>query len=157
SWDRFFRVVDAALHFCQRWRLTPSRRRALAAAERWMIERFDGSDGLGAIYPPMVWSIVALRSLGYAENSPELQYCYERVDGLLIEENDTVRLRPCKSPVWDTAITLRALSAAGLSSRHEAVTGAVRWLLDRQIERKGDWAETTEVAPGGWCFEYANE
>ncbi len=64
SWDRFFRVTDKALHFCQRWGFVPQRRRALEAAKRWMIERFEGSDGLGAIFPPMIWSIVALRSLG---------------------------------------------------------------------------------------------
>ena len=157
SWDRFFRVVDRCLHFCQRWRLLPARRRALAAAERWMIERFAGSDGLGAIFPPMVWSIIALRCLGYKDDSPEMRYCYERLDGLLIEEADTVRLQPCKSPVWDTALTLRALSASGLSTRHEAVAPAIEWLLDRQIDRYGDWAQTTDAVPGGWCFEHANE
>ncbi len=157
SWDRFFRVTDRMLHFAQRWKLLPTRRRAIKAVERWMIERFEGSDGLGAIYPPMVWSIVALRSLGYAEDSPELQYCYERLEGLLIEEGDTVRLQPCKSPVWDTAFTLCALTSSGLSARHEASTAAVNWLLDRQTQRKGDWARTTSAPPGGWCFEYANE
>ena len=31
------------------------------------------------------------------------------------------------------------------------------WLLDRQIKRRGDWAETVAAKPGGWAFEYANE
>ncbi len=157
SWDRFFRVTDKALHFCQRWNLLPRRERALEAARQWMIERFQGSDGLGAIFPPMIWSIVALRCLGYTDDSPELKYCYERVDGLLIEEGDTIRLQPCKSPVWDTSITLRALAASGLPAQHEAFTSGIRWLLDRQVRRKGDWAQTTRAEPGGWCFEYANE
>ena len=34
---------------------------------------------------------------------------------------------------------------------------AMRWLLDRQIRRPGDWAETVDAEPGGWCFEYHNE
>ena len=157
SWDRFFRVTDKVLHFCQRWRLLPQRRRALEAAKRWMIERFEGSDGLGAIFPPMIWSIVALRSLGYADDSPELKYCYERLDGLLIEEGDMIRLQPCKSPVWDTAITLRSLAASGISGQHEAIAAGARWLLDRQIHRPGDWAKKTKAEPGGWCFEHANE
>jgi squalene-hopene/tetraprenyl-beta-curcumene cyclase len=156
SWDRFFRLTDKAMHFCQRWNLLPRRKRALEAARQWMLERFEGSDGLGAIFPPMIWSIVALRCLGYADDSPELRYCYERLDGLLIEEEDTIRLQPCKSPVWDTSITLRALAASGLPAQHEAFTAGVRWLLDRQITRPGDWAHTTNVEPGGWCFEHAN-
>ena len=61
SWDRFFRVVEGALKWTQRLRLVPFRRRAIAAAERWMLDRFEQSDGLGAIYPPIVFSIVALR------------------------------------------------------------------------------------------------
>ena len=28
-----------------------------------MTERFSGSDGLGAIFPPIIWSIVALRAM----------------------------------------------------------------------------------------------
>ncbi|MBI2824647.1 MAG: squalene--hopene cyclase [Planctomycetia bacterium] len=157
SWDRFFRVVDRLLHACQRWHILPARRRALTVALAWMCERFQGSDGLGAIFPPMVWSIVALRALGYEDDSPELRYCYEQLDGLIIEEEETVRLQPCKSPVWDTAITLRALASRGVSPRHDAVVPAVRWLLDRQIDRAGDWAKTTPASAGGWCFEHRNE
>jgi squalene-hopene/tetraprenyl-beta-curcumene cyclase len=156
SWDRFFRTIDKALHFCQRWNLLPRRKRALAAAKQWMLERFENSDGLGAIFPPMIWSIVALRSLGYTDDSPELKYCYERLDGLLIEEGDMIRLQPCKSPVWDTSITLRALAASGLPAQHEAFTSGIRWLLDRQVRQEGDWAKKTRAEPGGWCFEYAN-
>ena len=96
-----------------------------------MLDRFENSDGLGAIFPPMIWSIVALRSLGYADDSPELKYCHERLDGLLIEEGDMIRLQPCKSPVWDTSITLRALAASGLPAQHEAFASGIRWLLDR--------------------------
>ena len=105
-----------------------------------MIERFDGSDGLGAIYPPMVWSIVALRA--------RLQGRLARVAVLpraarwaVIEEGDTVRLQPCKSPVWDTAITLRALSAAGLSSQHDAVNRAHATGCWIGRYAQGDWAE----------------
>ena len=79
SWDRFFRIVEGMLKWGQRLRLMPWRRRAIAAAERWMLERFEHSDGLGAIYPPIVWSIVALRCLGYDDQSEPLQYCYKQL------------------------------------------------------------------------------
>ena len=157
SWDRFFRCVDAAWKGLQRAKLLPFRKRALAAAERWMIDRFEGSDGLGAIFPPMVWSVIALRCLGYRDDSPELRYCYERLEGLFIEEDDTLRLQPCKSPVWDTALTLRALTASGVAGDHPAIVKAVDWLLDMQIHRPGDWCAKVEAEPGGWCFEHAND
>ncbi|HEV7223579.1 MAG TPA: terpene cyclase/mutase family protein [Pirellulales bacterium] len=157
SWDRFFRTVDAALKWRQRSKFKPLRGPALAAAERWMLQRFQGSDGLGAIFPPMVWSVIALRCLGYPDDSPELRYCYERLEGLFIEEDDTLRLQPCKSPVWDTALSLRAVAAGGVGPAHPAISKAVDWLLDMQIHRPGDWTAKVKAAPGGWCFEHAND
>ncbi len=35
-----------------------------------MIERLNHSDGLGAIYPPMMYSVMALDVLGYAPDDP---------------------------------------------------------------------------------------
>ena len=105
----------------------------------------------------MIWSIIALRCLGYADDSREMKYCREHLDGLIIEENGMVRLQPCKSPVWDTAITLRALWASGLEPAHPAARRAVDWLLEREVRRRGDWSKTVWAEPGGWCFEYANE
>lgn len=156
SWDRFFRTVDRSLKFLARTGRMPGREKAIRGAAKWMIERFEGSDGLGAIFPPMVWSVIALKCLGYADDSPEMQYCHERLDGLIIEEADTARLQPCKSPVWDTAISLRALRAAGMASDQESIEAAVDWLLDNEIRFKGDWAQTVDCPPAGWCFEHAN-
>ncbi|OHB70373.1 MAG: squalene--hopene cyclase [Planctomycetes bacterium RBG_13_63_9] len=159
SWDRFFRTTDAILKWCQRHRLLPLRSRAIAKAEKWMLERFRDSDGLGAIYPPIVWCILALRCLGYDDDSPEMQQCLGQLDDLVIDDHDaeTVRLQPCKSPVWDTAITLRAISASGIGHDSPPVCRAVDWLLQKQVTRRGDWAETVDVEPGGWSFEYRND
>ena len=157
SWDRFFRTVDRGLKFLERNHWMPCRERAIRTAANWMIDRFEGSDGLGAIFPPMIWSVIALRCLGYSDDSPEMRYCLERLDGLIIEDEHHARLQPCKSPVWDTAIALRALHDAGISSDHESASSAVDWLLDNEVRFKGDWTETVDCEPGGWCFEHANQ
>ncbi len=159
SWDRFFRTVDRLMKWCRRCRLLPLRRRALKAAQRWMLKRFHNSDGLGAIYPPIIWSLAALRCLGYPDDSPEVVYCRRQLEDLVLESETSraVRIQPCKSPVWDTAITLRALRAGGVRPDHPAVVRAVEWLLDKQITRRGDWAETVDAEPGGWCFEHHND
>lgn len=157
SWDRFFRIVDGSLKFCRNRGALPLRRRALAKAEAWMLERFEASDGLGAIFPPIVWSLIALKCQGYAEDSPEVEYCHQQLNGLILRDGDALRLQPCKSPVWDTAITLRALAASGLPADHPAVADAVDWLLENEVRRPGDWAANTQAEPGGWCFEHNNE
>ncbi len=52
-------------------------------AERWMLDRFVDSDGLGAIFPPIVWSRIALECLGYDRNSAEVRYCDEQLNVLI--------------------------------------------------------------------------
>ncbi|MBN2291959.1 MAG: squalene--hopene cyclase, partial [Pirellulales bacterium] len=152
SWDHFFRVLDRMLKFHQRHQIRPLRRRAVRLAEEWMLKRFKGSDGLGAIFPPIIWSIVALRCLGYEDDSPEVQECHKQLDALIIEDygllsddtgfddSGTIRLQPCKSPVWDTALTARALADCGMAPDHPVYCRAVDWLLDKQILVPGDWS-----------------
>lgn len=157
SWDKFFRRVDRTFKWLEGRRLRPLRRRALKQAEKWMTDRFAHSDGLGAIFPPIIWSIVALKCLGYRDDSPELRYNFEQLEALTIEEADTVRLQPCLSPVWDTVITLRALAVAGTQLSDTRAMSAVDWLLGKEVTRPGDWAKNVSAAPGGWFFEYHNE
>jgi squalene-hopene/tetraprenyl-beta-curcumene cyclase len=101
--------------------------------------------------------VIALRCLGYRDDSPEMRYCLEQLESLTIYEGDTARLQPCKSPVWDTALTLRALAASGPTAEDPSVHRAVEWLLSKEVTRAGDWARSVPAEPGGWCFEYANE
>jgi squalene-hopene/tetraprenyl-beta-curcumene cyclase len=158
SWDRFFRTIDGMLKWCQRRRLTPLRRRAIARCERWMLDRFHDSDGLGAIFPPIVWSILALHALGYDDESEPVRECHRQLDALIVEDEEkgTLRLQPCKSPVWDTTITLRALAESGVCSESRAMNRGLRWLIGKQTRRPGDWAKTVRAEAGGWFFEYHN-
>src|SRR5690606_19721489 len=99
----------------------------------------------------------ALKCLGYADDSPEVLYNHRELEKLMIREDDTLRLQPCQSPVWDTAITLRALEAAGTPANASCVAQAIDWLLEREVRRPGDWAKTVQASPGGWYFEHRNE
>ena len=155
AWRTFFRTVDATWKLAERLRIRPQRRRALRCAEEWMLERFADSDGLGAIFPPIVWSVVALRCLGYSAGSAEVRDCLQQLKSLMIEEDEMIRLQPCKSPVWDTAITLRALAATE-SPPGELVTSCVDWLLAKEVRRSGDWHVNVKTEPTGWFFEYEN-
>ncbi len=157
SWEAIFRRLDKTLKLLERYRIRPFRRRALEKAKTWMINRFVASDGLGAIFPPIIWSIVALKSLGYRDDSLEVRYCHEQLKGLFIEDQGSLRLQPCKSPVWDTAITLRSLARAGVKSSHSSIRRAISWLLSKEVTRRGDWSETVDTDPGGWFFEYHND
>lgn len=157
NWNRIFTQLDATWKQIERWKLIPFRGTAIRRAADWMIERFVDSDGLGAIFPPMVWSVVALKCLGYSNDAPILVQALEQLENLVISENDTDRLQPCHSPVWDTAIATIALRDSGLPAGHPSLRRSVDWLLDREVHHKGDWSKRQpDAAPGGWYFEFAN-
>ena len=162
DWHRFFYGLDRAYKAADAVRLRPLRRAAMGRAERWILDRLVGSDGLGAIFPPIVWTVVGLRCLGYAETSPEVAGQLHELDRLTLPGEDpagrpTLRVQPCKSPVWDTAIATIALRESGLPPHHPAVREAADWLLAAEIRTPGDAGlRDPKLDPGGWCFEYRN-
>jgi squalene-hopene/tetraprenyl-beta-curcumene cyclase len=158
SWTNVFLVTDRALKWADRWLPRAWRAPGLRAARRWVFDHLENSDGLGAIYPPMVYTVIALKCLGYDDDSPLMRWAVRQLDDLMIEEAGKVRFQPCVSPVWDTAIATIALADARVDDDHPALVNAVRWLLDREIRRPGDWSvRRPGVEPSGWPFEYRNE
>lgn len=158
DWAGLFRLGDRVWKLAETCGLKPLRSMAVLQAREWMLERFSHSDGLGAIFPPIIWSVVALRCLGYEEDSPEVAGQLAELEKLTIREGTTVRLEPCRSPVWDTALTTLALREAGVSTSHPAIRKSVDWLLSKEVRQPGDWSKThPDVEPGGWYFEFNNE
>jgi squalene-hopene/tetraprenyl-beta-curcumene cyclase len=158
TWRSLFLAADAAIKLTERLRLLPFRRKAVHRATQWMLLHFEHSAGLGAIFPPIVYSLIALRVLGYEDHHPQVVRAMRELENLEIEQNGTLRLQPCMSPVWDTAIALNALMEAGVSRSHPAVLAAARWLLSKEVRLHGDWSvKRPRLEPGGWYFEFANE
>ena len=138
NWRAFFSGVDWSLKLIEKLRLRPFRKVAVRRATNWMLERFVDSDGLGAIFPPIIWSVISLRCLGYDEDSPEVQAQLDELRELVISEEDTDRLQPCKSPVWDTSIAAIALRDAGVSPEHPVLKRTIDWLLNKEVRTAGD-------------------
>jgi squalene-hopene/tetraprenyl-beta-curcumene cyclase len=165
SWRNFFLVLNQLIHFCERFNIRPLRYLAIKRAEKWMLERFERSDGLGAIYPGILNSIVALRCLGYSTDDPQVIRALDEFEKLGIDEpgipdhsEPTFRMAPCYSPVWDTAYAMFALGESGIPKDDPRLLKAADWMLSKEVRSKGDWAvKVRSVAPGGWYFEFNNE
>jgi squalene-hopene/tetraprenyl-beta-curcumene cyclase len=158
AWSRTFETLDRALHRYERRPVPALRRRALAAAERWIVDRQERDGSWGGIQPPWVWSIVALRALGYPLDHPVLELAFAGLDSFTVEDDDGRRLEACQSPVWDTALAAIALLDAGLPRDHEAVERSAEWLAGREVRIRGDWAvRRPDLPAGGFPFEYAND
>ncbi len=153
-----FKHVDRAIKVWERRGLKNVRVKAIREAERWMLERTRYTDGLGAIYPAMMYGIMALQSLGYADDQPDLLEAVRHFENLILESETRFQFQPAVSPVWDTAICAYALGETGAGPSAEALTKAADWLLSKEVRRKGDWAiKRPGLTPSGWAFEFANE
>lgn len=166
SWRNFFLLCDRMTHWFERIHIRPLRAIALKKAEKWMLERFEMSDGLGAIYPGILNSIVALRCLGYSLDDPQVIRAIDEFEKLGIDEPNgtedypepTFRMQPCVSPVWDTAQAVYALGEAGVPRTDPRLLKAADWMLSKEVRHKGDWAvKARRAQPGGWYFEFNNE
>jgi len=158
SWRNFFLVLDRITHWFEAVHIRPLRWLALKRAERWMLERFEMSDGLGAIFPSVLNSIIALRCLGYSLDDPQVIRAIDEFEKLGIEESDTFRVQPCKPPVWDTAYALFALGEAGVPANDPRMVKCADWVLQKQVRNVGDWkVKNPKGQPGGWYFEFNNE
>jgi squalene-hopene/tetraprenyl-beta-curcumene cyclase len=147
---------DKILKLWEKYGLERIRRIAIRKCEHWMIEHLKHSDGLGAIYPSMMYAIMAFDVLGYPENHPMRVDAQRVFDNLLVDDGDRYFFQPCFSPVWDSAISAYALGEAGYQG--PALKECANWLLSKEIRRKGDWSvKRPNTEPSGWAFEFRND
>ncbi|HEY1717116.1 MAG TPA: squalene--hopene cyclase [Verrucomicrobiae bacterium] len=162
SLRNFFLWLDR-LHKFAEWfaehKIHPFRKIALKKCENWMLERFEGTDGLAAIFPGILNSLIALKVLGYPDDHPQVVRAARELKKLEHETKDSVRIEPCFSPVWDTAIVLICLRESGISENHPMMKKAAEWLMEREIRFRGDWQykNPANVEPSGWVFEFNNK
>jgi len=153
-WDDVDRVLK--LHGRSPWK--PGRERALALAERWIIDRQELDGCWGGIQPPWVWSLIALACRGHGPDSPVMRRGLDGWRGFLVDDGDRLRPEACQSPVWDSGLALLGLAAAGLDAGRPEVARGAGWILREEVRTRGDWAiRLPGVGPGGWSFEYDND
>ena len=162
----FFVALDVMLKLYDRMPMRALREKALHKAACWMVDHLKGAGGLGAIYPAMANSIMALQCLGYDADDPLVVKALREIEALEVydstmvdgESVPTLHLQPCFSPIWDTALLMNALVEAGVSQDHPALQKAGRYLMSRQTKTVGDWIISSPNAePGGWYFQFENE
>jgi squalene-hopene/tetraprenyl-beta-curcumene cyclase len=161
TWRNFFLAADRLLKWWERHGSRRIRENAIRRAEKWMIERFQASDGLGAIYPPMMYAVMALDVLGYRPDHPLRVEALRQFFHLLTDNEQQFYFQPCFSPIWDTSIASYALGQAEEAVHtgcQEALVRAADWILTKEIRRRGDWSvKRPHTEPSGWAFEFNNE
>jgi squalene-hopene/tetraprenyl-beta-curcumene cyclase len=155
---RVFLLADRAGRLFDPFIPRRMRERATRLAESWMLERLNGEDGLGAIFPAMVNALEAMTLLGYSNDDPRRVTAKVALQKLVVESTSSAYCQPCVSPVWDTALGTLAMQESGEPAAAHATKRALDWLLTRQVlDEPGDWRSNRQgLAGGGWAFQFAN-
>jgi squalene-hopene/tetraprenyl-beta-curcumene cyclase len=135
--DRIGRMVDP---------LVPRFMRAHATrrAQAWILERLNGEDGLGAIFPAMVNALEALAILGFDSEDPRRLTAKRALQKLVVANSSSAYCQPCVSPVWDTALAGLAMQETGCTAALGASVRALDWLKSKQLlDEPGDWRAPT--------------
>src|SRR5947208_1569702 len=139
-------------------RLSETRRRAISVSEHWVRARQEADGSWGGIQPPWVWSLVMLAALGHGPEDETFARGLAGWQRFMVRDGERLRPEACQSPVWDTALAVLALRAAGLPADDVRLQAAGDWLLREEVTARGDWAvRRPALAPGGWAFEFDND
>lgn len=157
SWENFFLMADRLLNIYERLPMKPLRKLALRRTVQWVMEHQDTDGSWGGIMLPWVYSLFALKSLGYPLDHPVVAKGMAGLEGFIVEDEHNFLLEPAVSPVWDTAWAVIALRESGLLEYHPALVRAVRWLLSKEVRFQGDWrVKNPRTEAGCWAFEFEN-
>jgi hopanoid-associated phosphorylase len=166
-WATAFRWVDHIVRFAEPSFPKKGREKAIERAMEFTLERLNGEDGLGAIFPAMANAVMAMELMGFAKDDPRLVTAKIALKKLIITDADgDSMVQPCVSPVWDTGLAGHAMLEVGdlrndgkaAGAGKQAAAAASDWLASKQIlDVVGDYNESAPgVRPGGWAFQYAN-
>ncbi len=157
TWRDTFLRVDQILKKYETSPVKWLREKAMRDAEKWLMDHMNASEGLGAIFPPMVYILIVMRALGYPDDHPRVINAHKHLHDFFIEKEAGICIQPCLSPVWDTGIALHALAEAGLPSQSESAQRATNWLLKKECRDSADWQKNCPGAEAsGWFFEFEN-
>ena len=136
-WAQMFGGIDTILRASEPNFPRTVRARAIDTAVKFVRERINGENGLGAIFPAMVNSLLMFDALGYADGDVDVRTARTSIDKLLVVKEDEAYCQPCLSPVWDTALAAHALLEAGSANAEQRVllvsNGCVRCRSSRRL------------------------
>jgi len=149
--DRLFKILENQP-------IKPLRNRAKRKVEKWVLEHQEKDGSWGGILLPWVYSLMALKSLGYTLENPIIEKGMDGLSPFLIGDANTLRMQPAVSPVWDTAWSALSLLESGLPISDPSIQRASKWLLQQEINSYGDWKiKNRKTEPGCWAFEFNND
>ena len=160
SWRNLFLLLDSFLKRWEKLGLHVVRNHAIKKCGEWMIEHFEASDGLGAIYPSMQYAVMALDVLGYPADHPLARRSAEHSSTNLMVDDGSA-----------ASTCSRASHRSGIPPSPRLPSPKADAFLEKALqphrrlahfERRSDAKATgrssgPNAEPSGWAFEFNND
>ncbi|WP_031068377.1 prenyltransferase/squalene oxidase repeat-containing protein, partial [Streptomyces sp. NRRL WC-3742] len=151
------RTATTLSHWFAHHPVRPLRRRAVRKAVRYLLRTQERDGGWGGNWPQTANALIGLDAAGLPADHPVRTRAMAALDEYVTHHDGQRHVDLWIPVVMDTALALGATAAAP-GADPKATEGAVRWLLDNEVTKPGDWAVLTPgQAPGGWPFVFAND
>lgn len=98
-------------------------------AIKWLVQRLNGEDGLGGIFPAMVNSVIALKIIDEKKYKMQIKTARRAIEKLIVEKKNSAYCQPCVSPVWDSGW----MGIVNLENGKN-VDELVKWFLKKEIK-----------------------
>ncbi len=160
SLENIFLAFNSAVNLYEKLpqSLKISRKSALKKVEEWIVSHQESDGSWGGIMLPWLFSLVALKCIGYSTEHPIIKKGLAGLEDFIDEDEENFILQPATSPVWDTAWTILALSSSGINHNDSSLKKGAEWLLQKQVKVAGDWkVKNPKTQPGCWSFEFENQ
>ncbi len=109
---------------------------------------------------PSLWSVLCYRFLGIKTSDQRWKKAVCSLNQWKVFDRNGMHVVPYLSNVWNTALMVRILLQAGLSTHHEAVKNGLNYLRNQQsqLPLPKDWQNHQGNMPrtGGWAYESGN-
>ena len=153
-----FKAVDHLMYAFKRFRNTPLRYIARKKIVKWMLERQNADGSWFGYATGYQFAMQALLLEGFTTQDAPICRGLSTMQSWMWEDEDGKRVQLSNSPVWDTAMMVKALCSEGSYRNDERVHSAASWLKSHQLF--GPHTDLAQYIPdlpdGGFSFEYDN-
>ncbi|VUC37614.1 unnamed protein product [Clonostachys rosea] len=152
-----FSGMDTALSYLGGLRRFPLRKKALRYCIQWILNNLEPSGDCPGISLPIHNNILALLLEGFSQNDAVIRMGMDVIERFTCQDETGKRLQSRVSPVWDTALMIRAICDSGWNEHDARLERSVDWLSGRQmLNVRGGWSGCCPEKVSKFSFQQDN-
>jgi sporulenol synthase len=130
---------------------------ALFACKKFLFERLELDGTIAGYLSATSLFAFACLALGFKTSDGPVVSALSGIYSLVYPSRRTLQQQMFTSDIWDTALGLQALVAAGVNPQNQRMIRAATYLVSKQHQGISDWVHHAPKAkPGGWAFSGDN-